>query len=92
MRILRAATLIALLAGPVYAQEARIPRYGETSEPKSDAEIQREKEADRAYKKSLGNIPDKGTPTDPWGNVRSDQPKAAAKDAKVHAKTGTAAK
>ena len=40
-----------------------------------------EKEAERAYKRSLGNIPNQG-PTDPWGNVRSESaPKAAAKGA-----------
>jgi hypothetical protein len=83
MRILRAAAIIALLAGPAYAQsqDQHVPRYGETSTPKSPQQIESEKQADKAYKNSLGNIPDKG-PTDPWGNARSaDAPKQAAKPA-----------
>jgi hypothetical protein len=81
MRVFRAAAIIALLAGPAYAQtpDQHVPRYGETSTPKSPQQIESEKQADRAYNHSLGNIPDKG-PTDPWGNARSaDAPKQAAK-------------
>jgi hypothetical protein len=80
MRIFLAAMIVALLAGSAYAQApAAIPKYGETSKTKSPQEIEAEKEAERAYKRSLGNIPDQG-PTDPWGNVRSDgAPKPAAK-------------
>jgi hypothetical protein len=79
MRVLLAATLIALLAGPAYAQTQNVPRYGDLGKAKSPQEIAAEKEAERAYKRSLGNIPDQG-PTDPWGNVRSDgAPKPAAK-------------
>ena len=79
MRVLLAATLIALLAGPAYAQTQNVPKYGDADKPKSPTEIEAEKEAQRAYKRSLGNIPDQG-PTDPWGNVRSDgAPKPAAK-------------
>jgi hypothetical protein len=68
-----------LLAGPAYAQSQPVPRYGDIDSKKSPQEIEAEREAERAYKRSLGNIPDQG-PTDPWGNVRSDSaPKAAAK-------------
>jgi hypothetical protein len=93
MRVFRAAAVIALLAGPAYAQgQASVPRYGDMKE-KSPQEIAAEREADKAYQKSLGNIPERG-PADPWGNVRSDAApkpaaKAAAKDAK-RAKTGGA--
>jgi hypothetical protein len=81
MRVLRAATVIALLAGPAYAQSQSVPRYGDTDKTKSPQEIEADRAAERAYKRSLGNIPDKG-PTDPWGNVRSDgAPKPAAKAA-----------
>jgi hypothetical protein len=79
MRVLLAATLIALLAGPAYAQTKNVPKYGDADKEKSPTEKEAEKEAERAYKRSLGNIPDQG-PTDPWGNVRSDgAPKPAAK-------------
>jgi len=99
MRILRAAAIIALLAGPAYAQspDQHVPRYGETSTPKSLEQIEAEKRTEKAYEHSLGNIPDKG-PVDPWGNARSaDAPKqpatAAAKaaPAKPRTKTGSAA-
>ena len=54
-----------------------------------------EKEADlareRAYKESLKKIPDAKAPSDPWGSVRTDSPKAPAKAAtaaKTKTKTG----
>jgi hypothetical protein len=80
MRIFLAAMIVALLAGSAFAQTQQpVPRYGDTGKSKSPQEIEAEKEAERAYKRSLGNIPDQG-PTDPWGNVRSDgAPKPAAK-------------
>lgn len=99
MRILRAAAIIALLAGPAYAQspDQHVPRYGETNTPKSPQEIEADKRADKAYEHSLGNIPDKG-PVDPWGNARSanaprEPAKAASKTvpAKSRTKTGSAA-
>jgi len=73
MRVFLAASMIALLAGPAYAQSQSVPKYGETAKPKSPQEISAEKEAERAYNRSLGNIPNQG-PTDPWGNVRSESP------------------
>src|SRR5467141_3753809 len=89
MRVLHAAAVIALLAAPAYAQQKSIPKYGEAPVEKTRSEIEEDREAERAYKRSLGNIPDQ-TPTDPWGNARSvDAPKAAA--AKPKTKTsGTA--
>ena len=81
MRIFAAAAIIAFLAGPAYAQSKSIPKYGEVDKEKTPQQIEGEREAERAYKRSLGNIPDQG-PTDPWGNVRSESaPKAAAKAA-----------
>jgi hypothetical protein len=92
MRVFAAAAVIGLLAGPAYAQSQPVPKYGEIDNKKSPQEIEAEREAERAYKKSLGNIPDQG-PTDPWGNVRSDSaPKAAAKSAPAkRTKTGNTA-
>jgi hypothetical protein len=91
MRVFAAAAVIALLAGPAYAQGA-VPRYGETDKDKTPQQIEADKEAQRAYKRSLGNIPDQG-PTDPWGNVRSEsapKPVAKASPAK-RTKTGNSA-
>ncbi len=80
MRVFLAAAVIVLLAGSAYAQgQAPVPRYGEAAKDKSPQQIQDERDAEKAYKRSLGNIPDQG-PTDPWGNVRSDSaPKPVAK-------------
>jgi len=81
MRIFAAAAIIAFLAGPAYAQSQSIPKYGDTDKEKTPQQIEGERQAEKAYKRSLGNIPDQG-PTDPWGNVRSESaPKAAAKAA-----------
>jgi hypothetical protein len=93
MRVFLTAAVIALLAGPAYAQSQPVPRYGDTAKPKSPQEIESEKEAEKAYKHSLSNIPDKG-PSDPWGNMRSDSaPKAVAKPAPANrTKTGNTAK
>jgi hypothetical protein len=88
MKVLGAASIIMLLAGPVYAQGA-VQRYGEKDKDKTWGEREREKEAERAYKRSLGNVPDKG-PVDPWGNARSAE--APKGDAKATAKTTAPAK
>jgi hypothetical protein len=97
MRVLCAAAMIALLAGPAYAQQKSVPKYGDAPAEKTPSEIEQERANDRAYKRSLGNIPDQG-PTDPWGNARSvDAPKAATKTvakpspAKPRTKTGATA-
>jgi hypothetical protein len=68
-----------LLAAPAYAQQQAVPKYGEETKDKTPQQIEADKAADRAYKRSLGNIPDQG-PTDPWGTVRgnNDAPKASA--------------
>ena len=96
MRILGVVAMIALLlAGPAWAQKP-IPRYGETDkDTKSPADIAAEKEAERAYQRSLGNIPEQKSSTDPWGAVRSDnapKPAAKASPAKPKAKADSAAK
>jgi hypothetical protein len=94
MRVFLAAAMMVLLAGPAYAQTQPIPRYGEVAKEKSKQEKEAEQESERAYQRSLGNIPDKQTPNDPWGNVRSETtPKAAAKAAPAkRAKTVDTAK
>ncbi len=94
MRVFLAAAVITLLANTALAQDNHVQRYGEKDKEKSQIEIQSEKDAQRAYQRSLNNIPDKG-PSDPWGGVRSDAPKTAAsappaKTAKTKSKTGVA--
>ena len=76
MKVLRAVALFALLlAGPALAQGIKPP--APTDPPKSPSQIESEKASDSAYKRSLGNIPDK-PPADPWGGARAaDEPKSA---------------
>jgi FtsZ-interacting cell division protein ZipA len=92
-RILGAVAVIALLAGSAWAQKGPA-KYGEEDKAKTPAEIAAEKDAERAYRRSLGNIPEQQK-TDPWGTVRSESapPKAAAKapSAKPKAKSAEGA-
>ena len=88
MRILVAAIAM-ILAGAAMAQD-HVQRYGEPDHEKTAVEKNAEKDANQAYRKSLGNIPDKG-PADPWGTVRStDAPKPTATTTKSKkTKTGS---
>ena len=70
VRAFIAAAIIAALTGPGLAQQAPVQRYGEKDKEKTYNEKEQEKEAERAYQRSLGSVPEKG-PVDPWGNARS---------------------
>jgi hypothetical protein len=78
-KVLGAVAVIGLLTGSALAQKGPA-RYGEEDKAKTPAEVAAEKDAERAYRRSLGNIPEQQK-QDPWGTVRSDStpPKAAAK-------------
>lgn len=91
MKILRAAAVVAVLAGPAYAQGPNINLMPELA---SKTPEQKEQEAirDKAYKESLKKIPEAKGASDPWGAVRSgDAPKSAAKRAKPRTQTGSVA-
>jgi hypothetical protein len=93
MRVICAAAMIAILAGPAYAQinGGKAPPGPPPPPAKSRQEIEADRAAERAYKDSLGNIPDKPA-ADPWGNARSTEaPKSAAKTPAKPAKTGSTA-
>jgi len=92
-RTLGAVAVMALLAAgtilPAAAQTPSVQKYGDPDKVKTPSEIAAEKEAEKAYQRSLGNIPAQKS-TDPWGTVRSDDapPKAAkAPPSKPKAKT-----
>src|SRR5262249_60612709 len=94
MRVVAAAVVVAFLAstlaGPAFGQDKPVPRYGEKDKEKTPEEKRQEKDAEEAYKRSLGNIPAQKA-VDPWGNVRSDtspKPETKAPAAKK-TKTGT---
>jgi hypothetical protein len=82
MKIVGLAVVAALAVGPARAQQGHVPAYGEQEKEKTASEKASEKDAEQAYKRSLGNIPEQKS-TDPWGTVRSDSapPKAADKAA-----------
>jgi hypothetical protein len=89
MRVFRLAAVIALLAGPAYAQA---PNINLIPELQSKTPEQKEQEAaqQKAYKDSLTKIPDAKVSSDPWGNVRSvDTPKPPAPAKRT--KTGSTA-
>jgi hypothetical protein len=78
MRFLLALATIIAFAWPACAQQ-KTPQPAPGGPPKTQKEIEADKAVDRAYQKSLGNIPNQ-PPADPWGNARStDTPKTAAK-------------
>ena len=95
MRFLLAATIMAALSAPAFAQQPHMQEYGQPDKEKTASEKAADKAAADAYQRSLGAIPDKGT-SDPWGTVRSDTPKttstksAATKTTKAKTKTGSA--
>jgi hypothetical protein len=86
MKVFRLAAVLALLAGPAYAQ---MPNINLMPDVKTLTPEEKEQEAQqqKAYRESLKKIPDAKAANDPWGNVRStDTPKTSA------AKTPSAAK
>lgn len=84
MKIARLVAVLTLLAGPAWAQmpQPHVQGPGEPDPTKTRSQIESEKAAERAYKRSLGNIQEQKS-TDPWGTVRSDNAtsKAVAKPA-----------
>ena len=70
MRILPAAAIMTLLlAAPAFAASPGAPAAPQDP-PKSPGQIEQENATNKAYKNSLGNIPDK-PPADPWGQARA---------------------
>ena len=69
MRSLVAMMVIVAMATPAGAQMS--PNlFGEGLHPKTDVEVQQEKEREKNYKAGIGKIPDAKAKVDPWGNVR----------------------
>ncbi|MGZ3310044.1 MAG: hypothetical protein ACXU8R_16115 [Xanthobacteraceae bacterium] len=95
MKVFRLAAVIALLAGPAYAQQ--MPNINLIPETKTLTPEEKEQEAaqQKAYRDSLKKIPDAKASNDPWGNVRStDTPKTSVTKTpapvKPKTKTGSA--
>ena len=100
MRKIAAALFTALIAGsaltvwPAFAQEEHMQKYREEPAEKTPAQLEADKQAARAYQRSLNAVPDQKQ-SDPWGIARGDdaakKPAAAVKPAmkSSKAKTGT---
>jgi hypothetical protein len=89
MKVIRLAAVIALLAGPAYAQ---MPNINLMPEVKTQTPEEKEQEAvqQKAYRDSLKKIPDAKASNDPWGTVRStDTPKTSATKTPAPAKPKT---
>ncbi|MDA9431612.1 hypothetical protein [Bradyrhizobium sp. CCBAU 51627] len=96
MKLFRMAALLAVLAGPAFAQESPHINLLADSPSKTDDERAADAARDKAYKETLKKIPDAKTSNDPWGGMRADQPKqpapkAAASSVPKKPKAGTAA-
>lgn len=78
MKLFRmAAVLLAVLAGPAYAQmpNLNLLQDGPSKTPEEKAA---DAEREKAYKETLKKIPDSKASNDPWGGMRTDPPKTAA--------------
>ncbi|QOZ44244.1 hypothetical protein XH89_12655 [Bradyrhizobium sp. CCBAU 53340] len=95
MKLFRMAAVLAVLAGPAFAQDA--PHINLLADTPSKTEDEKAADAarDKAYKETLKKIPDAKTSNDPWGGMRSDPPKQPAPKAAASTpkkpKAGTAA-
>ena len=97
MKLFRLAAVLAVVAGPAYAQMPQLNLLQDTPS-KTPEERAAEAERDKAYKETLKKIPDTKASYDPWGGMRSDPPKqtaapkaSAATSAPKKSKGGTAA-
>lgn len=65
MRKIAVAVMFALIAPTALAQD-HVPMYGEQSQDKTETQKADDIRAERAYQRSLGNVPDQKA-VDPWG-------------------------
>jgi hypothetical protein len=68
------ALVIAALATPAYAQLSPNLATGARINPKTDAEVQQEKDRESGYRAGVSKIPDGKGKSDPWASVRSAAP------------------
>ena len=79
-----------LVGAAAWAQQAHVPRYREEEKEKSETEKATARDAENAYKRSLGNIPEQKS-ADPWGTMRSDSAAAKTTDKTASDKAATKA-
>ena len=97
MKLFRMAAVLALVAGPAFAQESPHINLMADGPSKTDDEKAADAARDKAYKETLKKIPDAKAANDPWGGMRADPPKqpapktSAATSTPRKPKAGTAA-
>jgi len=97
MKLFRMAAVLALVAGPAFAQESPHINLMADGPSKTDDEKAADAARDKAYKETLKKIPDAKASNDPWGGMRADPPKqpapktSAATSTPRKPKAGTAA-
>lgn len=94
MKLFRMAAVLAVLAGPTFAQEAPHINLMADGPSKTDDEKAADAAREKAYKDTLKKIPDAKAANDPWGGMRADPPKQPAPKAAAATKkpkAGTAA-
>ncbi len=91
MRKIAVAIMLALIAAPALAQD-HVQQYGEPPAEKTPSQKADDDRAERAYQRSLNNVPDQ-KPVDPWGTARGDDAsKKSAAPAKPAVKHSSKAK
>ena len=82
-KLLPACAIVALISWPAFAQsDSSSGSVGVPLNPEkrlTPEEIEKRKEADRAYNAAIQKIPDKKPSSDPWGNIRPGSPTAKNK-------------
>jgi uncharacterized protein YdeI (BOF family) len=91
MRQIAVAVMLTLIAAPALAQD-HVQQYGEQPPEKTASQKAGDDQAERAYRRSLNNVPDQ-KPVDPWGTARGDDAsKKSAAPAKPAVKQSSKAK
>jgi len=79
-KLIPAAAILALVAGPAAAQVALSP-FKQDEKKLTPDELKAKQERERDYKAAMDKIPDKKVVKDPWGDVRpAPAPQATAKN------------
>ena len=79
-KLIPAAAILALVAGPAAAQVALSP-FKQDEKKLTPDELKAKQERDRDYKAAMDKIPDKKVTVDPWGDIRqAPAPQATAKN------------
>jgi hypothetical protein len=91
MRKITVAVMFAMISGSALAQD-HVQQYGEESKEKTASQKADDERAERAYQRSLNNVPNQKA-VDPWGTARGDDAsKKSAAPAKPVVKQSSKAK